>query len=301
MKKICIPVALMLVFFSVNSFAQGIHTDKTSHPLVDSAKNAGDDDTTDDDNVRSYEIGLEFGSDQSSHGLHAGKKLPYMEPSFTYSAPKGFYIGVSDKFIFVKDSGGFDVFALNPGWNIDLTDNTTLNFNLTHYWVRARTPLSISADLSDNVESYIDHWIGESEGRFTVDYEYYKSSSTIKTPGDIIFTPDISHTFKIGISKKTSLLIVPEGNVDFGTTNSYTHYLANVGDTALVQAYKKKKPTQNAPFALLDYNVIVTIDLKIGKFDLEPAFNYNGPIYKVKGVPSKPLAYGTINLVYTIQ
>ncbi len=87
-----------------------------------------------------------------------------MEPSFTYTAPKGFYISASDRFIF-KDSGGFDVFALNPGWNIDLTDNTTLNFNATQYWFKSRTPASIEADMSDAVETYIDHWFGETEGR----------------------------------------------------------------------------------------------------------------------------------------
>ena len=272
-------------------------------PLADSVKKASDDDTADDeeDNVRTYAFGLEFGSDQTSHGLHSGKKLPYISPSFTYSAPKGFYISISDQFILSKDSGGFDAFALNPGWNIDIADNTTLNFNLTHYWFKANTPLSIKADLSDVVETYIDHWFGETEARFTIDGNYYKKSDSINASGDIILTPDIAHTFEFDISKKSSLSLIPEGSMDFGTTNEYSRYLSKSKDTAYIQSYKRARRNNKSSFAVLDLNLIFTVNYKVGNFEFQPAFNFNVPIYKVPGIPDKPLAYGTINLIYTIE
>ncbi len=68
-----------------------------------------------------------------------------------------------------------------------------------------------------------------------------------------------------------------------------------------MRQYKKTKKSGNKPFAALDYNLILTFDLKIGNFELEPALNYNVPIYKVQGVPTKPIGFGTVNLIYTIK
>jgi len=312
MKKIITLIVFTVLIFNLKSFGGNFSSSLLANKLLvkpsiapaDTVKKTSDNDTASDDddaNVRSYAIGLGFGSDQSSHGIHSGNKLPYIEPSFTYSAPKGFYITVSDQFILSKDSGGFDAFALNPGWNIDLGNDNTLNFNLTHYWFRAKTPLSIMADLSDVGETYFDHWFGETEGRFTVDYDYYKKTDSVNTPGDIILTPDILHDFKFTLSKKSSLSLIPEGSIDFGTTNAYSHYLSRTKDNAAVQSFKRRKKSGKASFAVLDFNLIFTVNYKIGHFEIEPAINLNVPIYKVPGVPDKPLGFGTLNLIYTIE
>jgi hypothetical protein len=281
--------------------------DSMKKPIpADTAKKTADDDTTDDDNVRSFAIGLTYGTDQSFNGIHSNDKIPYLEPNFTYTAPSGFYVLVSFQDILVKDSGGIDAFDLNPGWNVTVADNTTWNFNLSHYTFRPRTPLAIKSSLSNELETYIDQWVGETEGKFSVDYDYYKQTPQIKTPGDIVLTPDIAHTFNITLGKGTSLSFIPEGSVDFGTRNAYSQYQANAGDTVQYvlkkgKEVKVRKPLNNSSFGTVDYSLVFTIDLKIGNFEIEPAFNYNKALYNPSGVPTSPLRYGTLAFIYTIE
>jgi hypothetical protein len=312
MKKKCGLIIFTVLFFTLKSFGGNrlsfpLENKLQSSPLVspaDTAKKIANSDTTDedDDTVRSFAFGISYGSDQSYHGIHSNVKLPYIEPNFTYTAPKGFYVEVSAQDILVKKAGGFDALDLTPGWNIDLADNTTLNFNLSHYIFRAGTPATIRSDLSDAVETYLDQWIGETEGKFTVDYDYYKKTSKVRTPGDIILSPDLAHTFKFKFKHKSSLSLVPEGSVDFGTRNAYTHYEANIGDSIKSQQQgKKSQIPSNTSFGTLDYNFVFTIDYKIGRFEIEPAVNYTAPLYIAQGVSSKPLGYLTLDLTYTID
>jgi len=304
MKKISGLIIFTILFLNIKSFGGNkfsFPADTAKKTVADSTKKTQDDSDTDDDHVRSYAIGLEFGSDQSYHGIHSGAKVPYMEPNFTYTAPSGFYVEASDQFVLLKDSGGFDAFAINPGWNIDLADNTTLNFNFTHYWFKAKTPLTIKSDLSDVVETYIDQSLGEWEGRFTIDYDYYKKTSLAKTPGDLILTPDIQHTFEIDLNKKSSLSFIPEGSIDFGTRNAYTHYVINKGDTVRTRKGQPRQVPSNTSFGTLDYSLVLSIDYKVGRFEVEPALNYNAALYTVQGISSKPLGYLTLDLTYTIE
>jgi len=305
MNKLPWLLTFMLLFFTLKGFG-GNHL---SFP-GDTAKKAAETDSTDDDddNVRSYAIGLTYGSDQSYHGIHSNTKLPYLEPNFTYTAPSGFYIEASVQDILIKKGGGFDAFDFNPGWNIDLSDNTTLNFNLSHYIFRAKTPVTIKSDLSNSLETYIDQSVGETDFKLSVDYNYYKQKDTIKTPGDFILSPDITHDFKIKLNQKSSLTFIPEGSIDFGTRNAYTHYLVNTGaDTVSVvnkKTGKRERVTRipnNSSFGTLDYNLILTINYKIGNFEIEPAFNHTVPLYKPSGTPNTPLNSVTIALVYTIK
>lgn len=304
MKKICGLLIFTVLFFTIKSFGGNkfsFPADTSKKSTADSTKKLTDADDTTDDNVRSYAIGLNFGSDQSYHGIHSSAKIPYMEPNFTYTAPSGFYVEASDQFILLKDSGGFDAFAINPGWNIDLADNTTLNFNFTHYWFKAKTPLTIKSDLSDVVETYIDQSLGDWEGRFTIDYDYYKKTSAVKTPGDIILTPDVQHEFKIDLTDKSSLSLIPEGSIDFGTRNAYTHFVVNNGDTVRTKKGQPKQVPKNTSFGTLDYSLVFSIDYQVGHFEVEPALNYEAALYSVQGVSSKPFGYVTIDLTYTIE
>lgn len=305
MKKLSGPIIFTVLLFTIKSFGG-------SHLILPPGKKAPVKDTatannSTDDNVRSYAIGLTYGTDQSFHGIHSNIKIPYLEPNFTYTAPSGFYFLVSFQDILVKDSGGFDALQLNPGWDIDLAENTTLNFNVSHYTFRPKTPLTIRSDLSNALETYIDQWVGETEGKFSVDYDYYKQTSKIKTPGDIVLTPDIAHTFQITLSDKASISLIPEGDIDFGTRNAYSHYQENEGDTVVNeknksgQNIKVRRTPDNSSFGTLDYTLTFTIDFQIGNLDIEPALNYNEGLYKVTGVPTSALTYGTLAFTYTIE
>jgi hypothetical protein len=320
MKKLCGLLLFTILLFSIKSFGgnplilstgkKPLNTPPTfagdtakKIPTADTTKKTTDDDSSDDDdNPRSYAIGIMYGSDQSYHGIHANTKLPYIEPNFTYTAPKGFYALASVQDILIKKGGGFDAVDINPGWDISLADNTTLNVNYSKYFFRAGTPATIQSDLSNALATYIDQWIGQTEGKFTVAYDYYKSTDSVKTPGDIVLSPDIAHTFTIKLGKKSSLDIVPEGNVDFGTRNAYTHYEINAEDTLATSGVgKKRKQPTNSSFGGLDYTLLLTIDYKLGNFEFSPAFNYNKTLYKTPGVSSAPLKFMTISLLYTIE
>jgi hypothetical protein len=333
MKKICRLACFVLILFTIKCFGENApnldSTDKL-HPVMlpfpgdtirkastaDSAKKASDD-STGDDNVRSYAIGLNYGSDQSYHGVHSNTKLPYLEPNFTYTAPSGFYTELLDQDYLLGKGERYNAFGITPGWDIDLTDNTSLNFNLTHYFTSAHPPPSvISSDISNSIETYISQDMGEKEGKLTIDYDYYKKTAKIKTPNDWVITPDVKHTFEIDLSKKSSLSFIPEGSVDFGTRNLYSHFSANSGsDTTLTneeiskltRQQKKQledeleqQATNNSSFGTLDYNLILSINFKVGHFEFEPALNYTSPLYKPVGQPNTPLGYITINLTYTI-
>ncbi|HTB30636.1 MAG TPA: hypothetical protein VK808_01335 [Bacteroidia bacterium] len=321
MKKLSGLIIFTVLFFSIKSFAGNhssfpagsrsssgsIFVPKDSIKKVTDTVSSDDDDDDGTDTLRSYAIGIEYGSDQSYHGVHSNVKLPYIEPNFTYTSLKGFYAEASVQDILIKKGGGFDALDLNPGWNIDLADNTTLNFNYSHYVFRSGTPITIESDLSNVLEGYIDQSIGETEGKFSIDYDYYKRTSKVRTPGDIVMTPDIEHTFKIKLSKKSSLSLVPEGSMDFGTRNAYSHYQANAGDTVQYvtnpktgKQVRESQTPNNSSFGTLDYSLVFTITYKIGHFEVEPAINYIAPLYIPSGVSNKPIGYLTLALTYTI-
>lgn len=264
------------------------------------------DSTDDDDDLnRMFAFGLEYASDQTQHGLHNDIKIPYLEPSFTYNAPKGFYIELNSQYILPKKISGFDVFCLNPGWDIDLSDNTTLNFNYTHYFFRSSTPNLIRSSLSNDLETYISQWIGNFKAKLIVDYDIYKVKGKVaNSPNDICFTPDLTYKFKWKLGKKSALKLKPEASIDIGTRNFYTQYLnAKIADSTA----KGEKPkvtkvasNSNSTFGTLDYNLALTADFAIGKFDIEPAFNYTDPLYKPSNIPNPPIGYFTLGVTYTI-
>ena len=326
MKKLSGPIIFTLLFFTVHCFGGNPLSLPTSLKSLnspslfarDTAKKAAPADTASDDstddNIRSYAIGLTYGSDQSYHGIHSGKQLPYLEPNFTYTAPSGFYTLMSFQDILVKKKGGFDALDLNPGWDITLADNTTLNVNYSHYTFKNGTPATIKSDLSNSLATYIDQWVGQTEGKFTVAYDYYKQTDSLKTPGDIMLTPDLAHTLTIKLSGKSSLAIIPEADIDFGTRNAYSQYEASADSAEVYKEVKKngKEVRQfvapnNTSFGTVDYNFIITLDLKIGNFEFEPAFTHNKSLYNpttsngTSVAPTTPLNSVTIALVYTID
>lgn len=271
-------------------------------------------DDADDEDIkhREFAIGLEAANDQNNHGLHnKGKALPYFEPSFTYTAKSGFYIEVDDQYLIPvkgipKKRAGFDVFGLNPGWDWDVSDNTTINANITYNKFKAKTPNLIKSNLFLTLESYLDQYIvGELEGRFTADYDIYKKPTTNQptTPNDIIFTPDLQYTFEWDFSKKGSLSVIPEANVEFGTRNFYTSYQNNVIDSTVGSSKKTTYVAENAnsSFGTLDYNIILSIELKLGAFSIEPVITYAHPLYNPSNLSNPPIAYGSITLTYTIK
>lgn len=283
---------------------------------ADTTKKTDDDDSTDDDDVRSYAMGLTYQSNQAYHGIHAPKKIPSIEPNFTYTAPSGFYTEVFDQYI-IGGGAKYNVFAADPGWNIDLADNTTLNFNWSHYFLGAHPPeLLATSDVSNAVETYIEQWVGETKGKFSIDYDIYKRTAKVKTPNDWVFAPHLEHDFNIKLGKKSSLSINPEASFDFGTRNASSHYAANSGaDTLLSSAEKKlarveqkelqteeeNQETSNTSFGTLDYTLILSFDFKIGHFEVEPALNDNITLYNTTGASNKPLGYLTLALLYTIE
>jgi hypothetical protein len=262
---------------------------------------------SDDVKTRTFEFSLEGASDQTHYGLHnATTKLPYLEPGFTYTAKSGFYISTSDQFLLVKKEGGFDVFSLNPGWDVDLTDNTTYNFNLQYYHFKAKTPDQIKGSLASDLETYIEQDLGNFVGKFSIDYNIYKAvAGQPKTPNDIVFSPDISYDFIKHFGKKSEILVIPEADFDFGTRNFYTQYENNTITDSTQNNLKPKKKllagNTNSSFGTLDYNLILNLEYKIGKFSIEPAFTYSQPLYNPSNPPTKPTAFGSVTLAYTIE
>jgi hypothetical protein len=317
MKKLRLQLILFLFTFTINCFGGNNLFLTLNYSLSnnflpvdnDSAKKiAGSDSTKKDtaaedstsDNKRSYAIGLEYGSNQSYLGLHQNIPLPYFEPNFTYTAPSGFYTEISAQDILIKKGGGWDALDLNPGWNVDLADNTTLNINVAHFIFRDHTPLLLRSDISDMTETYVDQSIVETEAKFIVTYDYYKKSAAVRTPGDIILTPDLSHTFEITLNKKSSLSFEPEANIAFGTRNGDTHYEINNGDTALTRKGTLRQIPNNSSFGTLDYTLVFTINYSIGNFEVEPSINYADPLYKPEGIPTNSFLFFTVGLTYTI-
>jgi hypothetical protein len=257
---------------------------------------------TDDDKNRQFAFGVEYASDKTHYGLrNTSVKLPYIEPNFTYTAPKGFYIEVSDEYFFYKKIQGFDAFCLNPGWDIDFGDNTTLDINYTHYSIK-NSPSIVTAGLNNSLETYVTQWVGHLRGKLAIDYDIYKGSNS---PNDFIFTPDLEYKFKWKLGEKSSLKLKPELNIDIGTRNFYTQALISQQNDTIAQKGKLKgkkvQSNSNSSFGTLDYNFILTLDFAIGKFDFEPAFNYTDPLYKPSSTPNPPTAYMTISITYTIS
>jgi len=295
---------LVLVYIGSKAFAtnacSGFSTLRQVNDTV--KKDSADSDTTDDDLNRMFAFGLEYASDQTQYGLHNNVKIPYLEPNFTYTAPKGFYITLSEQYLLPKKVAGFDAFCLNPGWDIDFGDNTTLDFSYTHYTFPSKSPNFIRSSLSNSLESFVEQWLGNLRGKFTIDYNIYKQK---KTPNDIMFTPQLMYKFKWKLSEKTALKFKPEVSVDFGTRNFYTEYLQAVQADSVSKNPKAKPKTiasnANSSFGTLDYNIALPLDFAICKFDLEPAFNYPHPLYTPSNLPNPPTAYFTFSVIYTIS
>jgi len=308
---------ILLLLPAVHAFSADHFSTSKNHYLncapPDSIKTTPSKDTTKSDTSyhyikhRKYVIGLDAASDQSNHGLHnSSTKLPYLEPSFTYYTKKGFYIETSDQFLIVKKNGGFDVLGINPGWNIDLTDNTTLNFNYQYYF-KQKTPNAVSSSLGNDLETYIEQDIGDLTGKLSIDYDIYrqKNKKQPKTPNDIIFTPDVQYDFEVDFGKKSSLIVTPEANIAFGTRNFYTQYLDNAATDSSANNLTPKKAqyaaNSNSSFGTLDYEFVLTIEYKVGKFAFEPSITYSHPLYDPSDVPSTPFFYGSLSFTYTIK
>jgi hypothetical protein len=298
-----------------NAFATDHFTDRLKHPgyylFPDTTKPSGDtiSDSAAEVKHRKYEIGLEGANDQTNHGLSNSKKLPYLEPSFTYTAKSGFYIEASSQFLLIKPDGGFDVFGLNPGWDISFNPNTTLNFNYQYYAFKSKTPNLVTSSLGNDLETYIDQYIGDLEGKFTADYDIYKkpkNNKQAKTPNDFIFTPDAQYDFEWDFGKNNSFDVIPEANFAFGTRNFYTQYSINKAADSTAEGLKVKKQTYssntNNSFGTLDYELILSLELTLGKFSIEPAFTYCYPLYNPTTSAHNPATFlGSIQLTYTIK
>jgi hypothetical protein len=303
MKKAIYLIVVMVGFVFAKASATAIHYTKGENKVVAVKDTTNDDsDTTDDDLNRMFAFGLEYASDQTQYGLHNNVKIPYLEPNFTYTAPKGFYITLSEQYLLPKKVAGFDAFCINPGWDIDLGDYTSLDFSYTHYSFPAKSPNFIKSSLSNSLEGYFEQWIGKLRGKFSVAYDIYKQKTT---PNDVIFTPDLMYKFKWKLNKKTTLKIKPEFSMDFGTRNYYTQYInAKKADSTAKKIKPKTTPvssTANSSFGALDYNIVIPLDFAIGKFDLEPSFTYTNPLYAPSNLPNPPTAYFTFSVCYTIS
>lgn len=298
-----------LLFTFSNIHAARLYPSITDDKIImpnDTVKNDSLQSDSDDDMDRLFAFGLEYASDQASKGLHNNIKIPYLEPNFTYTAPKGFYIEASDQYVLPKKISGFDAFCLNPGWDVDITDDADWNINYTHYWFSANTVNLIKSSLSNDLETYISQWIGNLKGKFTVDYSIYKGNNS---PNDFTFTPDLLYKFKWKLGKNAKLKVKPEASIDIGTRNYYTQYLVAEASAAekdsaakglKPKGAKKINPDENSSFGTLDYNLILTIDLSVGKWDFEPSFNYTDPLYKPSNIPNPPTGYFMFSVVYTI-
>lgn len=280
--------------------------------LSNTADSATAKDSDEDLKERSYAIGLEGCSDQEHYGLRDSKqKLPFLEPSFTYTAKSGFYMDVSDQFLLMKKGGGFDVFGWNPGWNIDLTDNTTLNFNWQGYIFRSKSVNLIGSSEASGLSTYIEQDIGNLIGTFTAAYDIYKkptNSKIPKTPNDFIFTSDLSYNFeyKWGVKTKQSFAVIPEVSLDFGTANFITNYenlkASDSTTSGLNPKNKSYTANTNSSFKLLDYSFTLSIEYDISKFEIEPQFTYCIPGYNTN--PSQPnpkTAIVSLTLTYKIH
>jgi len=304
-------VALLSVSVIHYSLATDHNLLKEKHQVYlkpgDTTKKATDTASDDDVKVRIFKISVEGASDQTNHGLHnAATKLPYLEPSFTYMAKSGFFIGTSDQFLLVKKDGGFDVLGINPGWDVDITDNTSFDFNYQYYHFKAKTPDLVRSSLNSDIESYISQDLGDFTGKLTVDYDIYSAiKGQPKTPNDFVFTPDIRYFFDKHFGKKSAIIIMPEVSLDLGTRNFYTQYENNTITDSNTNNLKVKRKllagNSNSSFGALDYNLILTLKYKIGKFDIKPAFTYTDPLYKTPGTSNSPTAFGTISLDYLIE
>jgi hypothetical protein len=315
MRKVACVIITGFLFFSGRVYSSGHDNLKSfglrNNLLPKDSTSKSTDTSSDDDDIkyRKFAFGLEASSDQSHYGLHDNTaKIPYLEPSFTYTAKSGFYIELSDQYVLIKKNGGFDAFGINPGWDIDLSENTTLNFNYQHYTFSGHSSQLIRSSLSNALEGYITHDIGNLEGKLTIDYDIYKkdsSKSQKSTPNDFIFTPDLSYDFEWDIGTRSSLTVSPEASLDLGTKNFYTQYLNSKANDSLSKGYKIKKKdyssTTNSSFGALDYNLILTIEYKVGRFKFEPAFTYSYPLYNPSNLPNPPSAYGSITVMYTIK
>jgi hypothetical protein len=290
------------LLIGANAHAEGFKSDGMGMPK-DSVKQ---DSSTDDDLNRQFAFGVEYASDQAHYGLHNNIKIPYVEPNFTYTAPKGFYMTISDQYVLPQKIVGFDAFCLNPGWDIDFGDNTTLNFNYTRYIFNPNSSNLVKSTLGNSLETYIEQWIGNLRGKFTIDYDIYRQNGKrTNSPNDFAFTPDLYYKFKWKLGEKSSIKIKPEASIDLGTRNFYTQYLSAKAADSTAKGLKPKtapvKSDANSSFGTLDYNLMLNIDLAIGKFDFEPGFTYTDPLYKPSNIPNPPTGYFTFSITYTIS
>ncbi len=310
------PVPFLGLLFAFATACASAHNPLKPFGLCNSITHSPDSTTSADSNAdiktREFAIGLEACNDQEHLGLRdPNQRLPYLEPSFTYTAKSGFYIGVTDQFLLMKKGGGFDVFGWNPGWNIDLTDNTTLNVNWQGYVFRRKSVNLIGSSEASGLSTYIEQDMGNLTGKFTAAYDIYKkptNSKIPKTPNDFEFTPDLSYNFeyKWGAKTKQSFAVIPEASLDFGTANFITNYENLKASDSASNLLNPKKTSYaantNSKFEILDYSLILSLDYNVGKFEIEPQFTYCIPAFKsIANQPSPNTAIVSVTFTYNIR
>lgn len=317
MNKLHISLILFFAFNLSTTLVFGDYLpDDSAKAKYDTTKKDSDDAKT-----RDFEFGAEYGSDQGIHGIHSNIKLPYFTPEFTYHAKSGFYTEINEEYLLLPSNkgGGFDAFNVNPGWDINLTENSILNFSISHYTFNpgeAPALKELRSDLSNVFETYFEQWVGETRFKMSIDYDIYSKDTNVSTKNDWVFSPDIQHTFEIDPNENSSISIIPEAYIDFGTRNAYTRLKAiqeedsaisnNVNLTERQKARRekavlKKNSNINASFGSLDYALMLSVEYKIGRWEITPAYTYNPSLYQPPGQKYPPLSIFTVDLTYTIS
>ncbi|TDG37995.1 hypothetical protein EZJ43_02580 [Pedobacter changchengzhani] len=225
-----------------------------------------------------FKASLNFLTNNVYQGRTDSVKVPYLTASFAYYLKNGLNINVSESF--QTNTSKFDNFAVDLGYDHDLSDEWALTVDLNKSFYNKNSTSIRSAVLAD-----LDAEIIYDPGFLT-----FNLSAGLAFASKTDYTTALSVSHWFALDKAEHLSIVPQFMVNAGTQNFYTDYRKKTGKRKLI-AITNYTVANNTGFAILDYEIDAPITWanKSWSFFLDPVFAI--PVHPITTTTTSTVSY----------
>ncbi len=222
---------------------------------------------------RTYMFGVDFGTNTSFNGVNQTSKQLYYSPNFTYSSKSGLYFYTAGYYL-LGAVNHWDELDLNAGYDFNLSKKTEGSISYMKSLFSDISP-QVNSSLTNDVQFYLKRKFWSVKTKLAFDYyfgtdtDYYITLSNSKR-----------FTWEKLFRENDDLTITPKIRIVTGSQNFY--YTKNHIKKPTMKMLKKGKAGQTIvtevaklEFGVISYIFTLPVSYTIGKFTLEPAFNYS--------------------------
>jgi hypothetical protein len=215
---------------------------------------------------------LKFGVDYISNNVFMGRTgintTPIISPEIKYVFKSGLYFSGDADILPDNKSNKFNAGDLSAGYQFNINDNLDGDVSYTKMFYSLNSTL-VGSSITNMFDATFDYEIGDVlTPSINADYAINSGGAA----ADIFINAGIAHDFIFEklFSDNDAIIFSPTVSANLGTQNFYSAYIKN-------KVYKNQKLNELAAhfesnlgqFELLDYELFVPLEYKIGHFLIE--------------------------------